>query len=634
MQHKLISESELQFPSISESELQFPSNVKIIRANDRITQKEWRTFFNSACHKRKGNYKLTYEKIESDFTCYSKIFKIQSEPSFIANSQFLETKYGYCTVVKYKDYILINSKFCSLNKEIIKNIGTEIPFEEFTKYFTKDTAEFEKITLSNSSIMSGIRIRIIEGQKLQENFRPIYSSKHVLKAFRVLQDGVVFSQSPSTSKLNYRNGKLKVEEYINWCKTIIDSINTNNSSKYFDNFAKPVDISKLEELVPKIIFIDLNFLKDYEDLRFITRQEQVEIKTNYIFEYYNGLFELQNLADSKYIIDYKYNLLNDIMDNSKIKFNKQYPSPLKKFTYKPENRIEDVIKTSKSKKFKINKNKKTITYHIEDINVFYKYEDDDKELTLKELIENNSTILFDNSQFFYYKKTLFQDSQLQDSGFLRYFLEENSMKNANSEKGTFMQASNRFSDDSIFDILEKRLELLGYTDIICDDLGNELADYIAFDKNRLGFFHAKYKQVDSERGKKSASVLHDVVSQALKNLGFLDNIENENIDLDRTYQRKWLTKYKNNEITTEIDRIRKSATSSDSIVRRLKETNRQINVQKYMVLVVNFISKKDISEYIQNQPTNTQIQQIVWLLSSFISTCQEMNIIPQIICKP
>ena len=613
-----------------EPKLQFPSNVKIIKAKDKITQREWNDFFNSACHKRNGKYKLTEEKKESDFIYYSKVFKIQSEPSFITDSGLLETKYGYCTIVKYKEYILINSKFCSLNKEVIKIIGTELPFEEFTKYFTKDTAEFEKITLSNSSIMSGIRSRIIEGQKLQENFRPIYSSKHVLKAFRVLQDGVVFSQSPSTSKLNYRNGKLKVEEYINWCKTIIDSINTNNSSKYFDNFAKPVDISKMKELVPTIIFIDLNFLKDYEDLRFITRQEQVEIESCFIFKYYNGLFNLQNLSNDKYIIDYNYPYV--LSSRINLKLNKNNSSSLQKIKYTTNNRIEDAFKTSKNKQLKINKNKKTITYHIEDIDVFYKYKDDDKEITLKELIENNSTILFDNSQFFYYKKTLFQDSKLQDSGFLRYFHAENNMINAKSEKGIFNQNSVNFSDDSIFDILEKRLRGLEYTDIICDDLGNERADYIAFDENRLGFFHAKYKQVDSDRGKKSASALHDVVSQALKNLVFLDNIEN--INLEQTYQHKWLEKYKNNNIQTQINRIRESANSSNSIVERIKETNRQINVQKYMVLVVNFISKSEISDYIQNQSTNTQIQQIVWLLSSFISTCQEMNIIPQIICKP
>lgn len=615
-------------------QLQFPSTVKIIKAKDKkISEKDWNDFLNHACHKKKGNYVFKENDRNSEYYYYSRVFKIQSKPSFTLDSNIIETKYGYCTVVKYKDYILINSKFCTINKEVIKIIGTEIPFEEFTKYFTKKNAEFEKVTLSNSAIMSGIRNRIIEGQNLQDNFRPIYSSKHVLKAFRISQDGIVFSQSPSTSKLNYRNGKLKVKEYINWCKTIINNINTNNSSKYFDNFAKPVDISKLEKLVPKIIFIDLNFLKDYEDLKFRTPQKQIEIKTNYIFKYYNGLFELQNLVNNKYIIDYKYNLPNDIFDNSKIKLKKQYPKSLEKIPYKAENGIEEVIKTSKNKQLKINKNKKTITYHIEDIDVSYKDEDDNKEITLKELIENNSTILFDNSQFFYHKKTLFQDSQLNDSEFLRYFYEENNMINAKSEKGTFMQNSINFSDDSIFDILEKRLNNLNYTDIICDDLGNERADYIAFDKNRLGFFHAKYKQINSERGKKSASALHDVVSQALKNLVFLDNIEN--INIDKTYQDKWSNKYKINKMNTKIDRIRKSASArDDDMVRRLRETNRQINVQKYMVLVVNFISKGEITDYLQTRSTNTQIRQIIWLLSSFISTCQEMNIIPQIICKP
>ena len=338
-------------------QLQFPSTVKIIKAKDKkISQKDWNDFLNHACHKKKGNYVFKEDDCNSEYY-YSRVFKIQSKPSFILDSNIIETKYGYCTVVKYKDYILINSKFCTINKEVIKIIGTEIPFEEFTKYFTKKNAEFEKVTLSNSAIMSGIRNRIIEGQNLQDNFRPIYSSKHVLKAFRVIQDGVVFSQSPSTSKLNYRNSKLKVEKYIDWCKTIIDSINTNNSSKYFDNFAKPIDISKLEELVPKIIFIDLNFLKDYEDLRFITHQEQVEIKTNYIFKYYNGLFELQNLENNKYTINYDcdYYIISHNIDKGEIKFNKKNYITLPIKTLKTENRKVNVIKSSRNKQLKIKK---------------------------------------------------------------------------------------------------------------------------------------------------------------------------------------------------------------------------------------------------------------------------------------
>ncbi|WP_427196634.1 hypothetical protein KQH73_02385 [Streptococcus sanguinis] len=607
-----------------ELQLQLPSTFKIIRAKENISKKDWEKFFDNACHKKEGNYKFKDKDIDSDYSYYSRIFKIHSKPSFIINSSLIETKYGYCTVVLYKGYILINSKFCSLNKEIIKIIGTELLFEEFTKYFTKDTAEFEKITLSNSSIMSGIRNRIIEGQNLQENFRPIYSSKHVLKGFRVLQDGVVFSQSPSTSKLNYRNGKQQVEDYIKWCKTIIDDMNTNNSPRYIDNFAKPVDISKMKDLIPKIILIDLNFLKDREDVEFINRKEQVSIKPNFIFQYYNGMFELQELPNDNYMINYNYpTLLQSKADFSKMKLIKNHTHSFKKYKYQFENQQKN--------RLKISKNKKTITYKIEDIDVHYIHEDDNKVSTLKELIKGNSTILFDNSQFFYFNKTLFHDSQLNDSEFLRYFSEEKNLENSTSEKGEFLTNSNNFSNTSIFHILEKRLQDNRYTNIICDDLGNERADYIAFDENRLGFFHAKYKKVESERGMKSASALHDVVSQALKNLVFLDNIEN--INLEKTYEDKWSKNIINNQIQTQIERIRKSDTP-EKIVDRLIETNRQINVQKYMVLVVNFISKSEIDNYLQNKSTDTQIQQMIWLLSSFISTCQEMNIIPQIICKP
>lgn len=338
----------------------------------------------------------------------------------------------------------------------------------------------------------------------------------------------------------------------------------------------------------------------------------------------NDMFELQELPNDNYMINYNYpTLLQSKADFSKMKLIKNHTHSFKKYKYQFENQQKN--------RLKISKNKKTITYKIEDIDVHYIHEDDNKVSTLKELIEGNSTILFDNSQFFYFNKTLFHDSQLNDSEFLRYFSEEKNLENSTSEKGEFLTNSNNFSNTSIFHILEKRLQDNRYTNIICDDLGNERADYIAFDENRLGFFHAKYKKVESERGMKSASALHDVVSQALKNLVFLDNIEN--INLEKTYEDKWSKNIINNQIQTQIERIRKSDTP-EKIVDRLIETNRQINVQKYMVLVVNFISKSEIDNYLQNKSTDTQIQQMIWLLSSFISTCQEMNIIPQIICKP
>jgi hypothetical protein len=57
--------------------------------------------------------------------------------------------------------------------------------------------------------------------------------------------------------------------------------------------------------------------------------------------------------------------------------------------------------------------------------------------------------------------------------------------------------------------------------LICDDLGNELADFIAVQLNppRIALIHAKYKEASDQV---SASAFHEVCGQALKNLSVLN----------------------------------------------------------------------------------------------------------------
>src|SRR5262249_22263565 len=57
--------------------------------------------------------------------------------------------------------------------------------------------------------------------------------------------------------------------------------------------------------------------------------------------------------------------------------------------------------------------------------------------------------------------------------------------------------------------------------LVCDDLGTELADFIAvqLDPPRITAIHAK---VDKKGNKLSASAFHDVCGQAIKSLGLLN----------------------------------------------------------------------------------------------------------------
>lgn len=54
--------------------------------------------------------------------------------------------------------------------------------------------------------------------------------------------------------------------------------------------------------------------------------------------------------------------------------------------------------------------------------------------------------------------------------------------------------------------------------LLCTDLGTEVADFIVTQGNRVVFMHAKASR---DRRLYSASALHDVASQAIKNLTYL-----------------------------------------------------------------------------------------------------------------
>jgi hypothetical protein len=100
---------------------------------------------------------------------------------------------------------------------------------------------------------------------------------------------------------------------------------------------------------------------------------------------------------------------------------------------------------------------------------------------------------------------------------------------------------------SAFEVVETKLvpdDFQGdYAGLLCTDMGNEPADFIAWGKKRVAFVHAKSKSLerkDEERGGVAPSALHEVVSQAIKNLRYLTlgNVE-------RPQTGQWVYKWPN-----------------------------------------------------------------------------------------
>ncbi|EEH0842699.1 hypothetical protein GO373_004563, partial [Salmonella enterica subsp. enterica] len=165
-------------------------------------------------------------------------------------------------------------------------------------------------------------------------------------------------------------------------------------------------------------------------------------------------------------------------------------------------------------------NNKTLTFDSSFLRSF-KVNVSGSNVTLQSYIIKNGfySITFDDPRYMYFIGNCFQDDSgiAEINSILDMLRPVEKMDSITSEKGRFRKNSVQFSKNSMFNLVEKIHKNDDY--IFCDDLGNEWADHITFNKSDscINFIHSKHGLVST-----SASNLHDVVGQAVKNLGYMN----------------------------------------------------------------------------------------------------------------
>jgi hypothetical protein len=250
------------------------------------------------------------------------------------------------------------------------------------------------------------------------------------------------------------------------------------------------------------------------------------------------------------------------------------------------------------------------------------------EVSLQEYIQkhHNFIITFTEIDMVYSNKKLFQDSKLL--GNLDFFLDvldpHPELLTITSEKGSNNPSSTQFDINSLFYFIENKLvKNIDY--LFCDDLGNEWADFISVTNLKsFCYYHAKFAS-----SQLSASDFQIVIGQALKNIG---NMNPTVADLSKKN-----TRWQNNIPNTNISLFRigdNIDNGCQSFIRTINTTNSS----KEIFLVVNFLSKSELKEELINLKEGRtcpyQVIQILWLLSSFITTCKELGFNVHITCKP
>lgn len=547
-------------------------------------------------------------KTKSDKVSYSVlVFNYEDQPSFVDEKVVIppELKYGYILIIQYDKFVAIVKKNISGLKELYEKVDG-IDYYVLSRLLVSDITTYEKFTINNMDISdSALRKKALEAIDLRNSLPIAVGNRYVLNSLRLNNKGERFSLSLGTSRINRLAEKIIFDELIQWIVAISKKILAFKSKgSYLDIFPIPEDYaSAIGALTPMcVLFVLEDIIKLFEDNRIKTISYKNDGKERHIRadDFLKKLKEFE-----RYI---------QLGDSEKAG---------KKDCYHLKNNLD--------KSLRICLNDKSISCKANKLKNIIMRLDDGSEENIVEYInkKQNYIINFNKPDYIYFCRSLFRDTKLLNiiDSLLEIFQPFPELSKSTSEKGLMKKTLTKFGSDSLFGFIEKYL-LKDAVVLVCDDLSDEWADFIAVKNGELIFCNAKHSD-----SKLSASAFHELVSQTQKNLGkFLAT------DKEWGSKTKWDDCYSLQKVKTRIKRIRRGA-DRNKVVDTIINTQKNINFQKKIWLVIDYISKKELAaefQELKKDPSNykkSYVVQLLWLITSLVSICSEFGAQINIACK-
>ncbi|PUU70673.1 hypothetical protein DBB36_07475 [Flavobacterium sp. WLB] len=548
----------------------------------------------------------TIRKIDIEYSIC--IFKLEYLPNIIdeeISPKWREQKLAYLLIADFKDYVFISKRNISGIDRLLYDGLTVIDYSILNTIFIDSNTSLEKFSLNNTSIVQdSIRGKTIEALDLKKSFSPYGAGRYVLNSLRVNNEDEKTSIAFNTSRITKFGEKKYIDELLLWAMEVIEKIKNHNPiSSFLDVFATAIDYeSTRDTLIP--ISLLFNLRKIHEDIE-SGRLQGCELL-------------IPNLPARQIPLKKILKALKNVFDIEAVYYGLNINFHLK------NNFVHDLV---------LNINKKSITLSsLKTQNLVLQFQNGKKSSILSYFNYYNDYIInFEDLSLVYTNRKLFKDSKLINyiDKFIEAFDENNLLNHITSEKGNFSNTSTQFTPDSIFNFIEN--EITNTSDYaFLDDLGNEWADYISIQDHSLNFIHAKYGDTLF-----SASSFHEIVGQALKNIG---NMIPSDEELDKK-SILWSQNFNIDLSRTAINRLRSGSSITQGII-EYKKLLLNPNLKREIFLIVNFISKNSLQDRLTKLkngtpfPEKNQVIQILWLLSGLINSCQENGIGVHIICKP
>ena len=532
-----------------------------------------------------------------------RIFQVNKPVHFIKEKELFDQIFAYILIIEIGDYIIVFSRnsFSILKElkekfQLIKNI-------DFAKTLRKET-EYQKLTLRNMTISEqDIRSRSFEAKDLN-GVLSLHSAGRSIPSYIKVKDAERKMSLSSTGRIVEDSERINIDDLALWASFQISLLESHNEKDSFlDNFAKHVDFKEVvDKYEPTAILLEYHAIHD-----------QIEVTETPIFKKLrNGQYS--KICDKRRSIIFQE--LEKIHEITSIDINGN-----------------GILGAGKLRK---NQNR----YSIQSLQLKKYYIDENgKKITLQNFINKNHlfSVTFTVPSYMYFMGNIYQNtSSISEIKNILDALDTSlKMDNVTSEKGTILTDSNNFSKDSLFYAIENHHSKDDY--IFCDDLGDEWADHITINnkKNCISFIHSKYKNKNKKSQKDvstSASNLHDITGQAIKNLGNMYFSKEKFLDKKSSLNGC----YRNDKIQSNIHKVRKG--NLDDLDTDLEELLKQHSLHRKCIIACPFLSRQDMEKEFNELAAGNKVRghiiQLLWILSSFIHAAKESGIIPIIYCKP
>lgn len=586
------------------SNLSLSKNAQFFELNKALTKKSIEDAFKEISKERVGNYlinapKINYTTVSGNQVVYSIVsYKIEAEPSFLAGTSVKEQRYAYLLLIECDDALVILKKYVDSPEKHFSSFINDFDYEKFCHFHGDKKPEYERVTMKNMSISNAvIRSRSLEAKSLNGILSSNSSSRSIPSNFRMKVGEDSYTLTPGTSRVSHRDKKSAFDRLVDWVVEIKEEIKiTTNQSEFLRNFASPICLKDIIDLGHQVvaILIDLSEIENkiLEGVAVLNKADGSPLSSTEI----NNLF---NLLKSPVVVNGSLMKVKGAILSGKLLYSKNL------ITIK--NKLLDSISVIESGC---------------EIYTIGSYVNKEKPFSA----------VFDSPNYSYYSKLCFEDKHLINNipSILNVFDDSYDFSGTLSEKEK-PHATNlgRFPTNSLFRKVEDQY-CSAHNIVICDDMNDEWADHIAIDSNSaipsISFIHSKFTNKDTY----GASAFHDVVAQALKNIG---RTQAEKQLFKDKYDNEWYKNYEN----TKISRVT-GAQNWQEIELALDAVNQNPNSIKKIVLATPFLSKDklagELSKLASGNKCKPHYVQLIWLINTFISSCKDFGVQAHILCKP